>query len=126
MAASGLTPVAISSMADPGRPGTCASLIAARFPRSYIDANRSILDIDAQLLAEPWPGPVQAGSKTQRGIGLVWRLIDTGEPIYARPLSVDEIKRRITHFHQPYQRAVKDALDPLGIMNPGKKLPARG
>ena len=33
------------------------------------------------------------------------------EPIYARKLSVDEVRRRIIRFHQPYQKAVKDALD---------------
>lgn len=88
-----------------------ATLIAARFPRSYIDANRSLLDIDASLLDAPWPGPAAAGRKTQLGIGLIWRVLDTGEPIYARKLSVEEVRRRITRFHQPYQKAVADALE---------------
>jgi len=44
-------------------------------------------------------------------VGLIWRLLDSGEPIYSRKLSVDEVKRRIVAYHQPYQRAVKDALD---------------
>jgi len=88
-----------------------ATLIAARFPRSYIDANRSVLDVDTALLDAPWPGPAAASRKTQLGIGLIWRLLDTGEPIYARKLSVEEVRRRITGYHQPYQKAVKDALD---------------
>lgn len=88
-----------------------ATLIAARFPRSYIDPNRSMLDIDASLLDRPWPGPAQASRKTQLGIGLIWRILDTGEPIYARRLSVEEVMRRITEFHQPYQKAVKEAID---------------
>jgi N-formylglutamate deformylase len=88
-----------------------ATLIAARFPRSYIDPNRSILDIDTSLLEAPWPGPAQAGRKTQLGIGLIWRIMDTGEPIYARKLSIEEVKRRITEYHQPYQKAVQEALD---------------
>lgn len=88
-----------------------ATLLAALFPRTYIDPNRSVLDIDASLLDAPWPGPVMAGRKTRLGIGLIWRVLDTGEPIYGRNLSVEEVKRRITHFHQPYQKAVKDALD---------------
>jgi N-formylglutamate amidohydrolase len=88
-----------------------ATLIAARFPRAYIDANRSILDIDASLLDAPWPGPAVAGRKTELGIGLVWRILDTGAPIYSRKLSVDEVMRRITQYHQPYQRAVKEAID---------------
>ena len=94
-----------------GAPAHGATLIAARFPRSYIDPNRSILDIDTSLLDAPWPGPAQAGRKTQLGIGLIWRIMDSGEPIYARKLSIDEVKRRITDFHQPYQKAVQQALD---------------
>ena len=92
-------------------PDVGATLIAARFPRSYIDPNRSVLDIDASLLEAPWPGPAVPSPKTARGIGLIWRVLDTGEPIYARKLTVDEVKQRIVRYHQPYQRAVKDALD---------------
>jgi N-formylglutamate deformylase len=88
-----------------------ATLVTARFPRSYIDANRSLLDIDASLLEGPWPGPAIPGPKTQKGIGLIWRVLDTGQSIYARKLAIDEVKQRIVRFHQPYQRAVKDALD---------------
>jgi N-formylglutamate amidohydrolase len=88
-----------------------ATLIAARFPRAYIDPNRSLLDIDAERLDAPWPGPAIPSRKTQLGIGLVWRKLDTGEPIYDRRLTVAELRRRITDFHQPYQKAVKDAID---------------
>ena len=92
-------------------PEAGATLIAARFPRSYIDPNRSLLDIDPALLASPWPGPAQSSRKTELGIGLIWRVLDSGEPIYARKLSVAEVRERIVRFHQPYQRALKDALD---------------
>jgi N-formylglutamate amidohydrolase len=92
-------------------PAHGAVLVAARFPRSYIDANRSLLDIDEALLAAPWPGPLARSRKTELGIGLVWRVLDNGDPIYARKLPVAEVMRRITHFHQPYQKAVKDAID---------------
>jgi N-formylglutamate deformylase len=92
-------------------PGVGATMIAARFPRSYIDPNRSLLDIDASLMDAPWPGPALPSRKTELGIGLIWRVLDSGEPIYARKLSVDEVKQRIVRYHQPYQRALKDALD---------------
>ncbi len=88
-----------------------ASLVAAQFPRSYIDPNRSLLDIDASMLDAPWPGPAVPSAKTEKGIGLVWRVLDDGEPIYGRKLSVAEVKQRIVRYHQPYQRAVKDCLD---------------
>lgn len=94
-------------------PALGATLIAARFPRSYIDPNRSLLDIDTSLLEAPWPGPAAASRKTELGIGLIWRVLDSGEPIYARRLSVDEVKERIVRYHQPYQRAVRDAIERL-------------
>ena len=81
------------------------------FPRSYIDPNRSLLDIDASLIDAAWPGPAIPSRKTELGIGLIWRVLDSGESIYSRKLSVDEVKQRIVRYHQPYQRAVKDALD---------------
>jgi N-formylglutamate deformylase len=92
-------------------PSLGATLITAAFPRSYIDPNRSLLDIDASLMEAPWPGPCVPSRKTQLGCGLIWRLLDSGEPIYSRKLSVEEVKHRIVRYHQPYQRAVKDALD---------------
>lgn len=92
-------------------PGAGATLIAANFPRSYIDPNRSLLDIDASLMDAPWPGPSLPSRKTELGCGLIWRLLDSGDPIYSRRLSVEEVKNRIVRYHQPYQRAVKDALD---------------
>jgi N-formylglutamate amidohydrolase len=92
-------------------PARGATLIAARFPRSYIDPNRSLLDIDGSLLEAPWPGPAIKSRKTELGIGLIWRLLDSGTPIYSRKLSIEEVKRRIVRYHQPYQRAVKDAID---------------
>jgi N-formylglutamate deformylase len=88
-----------------------ATLISANFPRSYIDANRSLLDIDAALLDAPWPGPINVSRKTEKGIGLVWRLLDTGEPIYSRKLSVAEVQARIAQFYAPYHKAVRDAIN---------------
>ncbi|MEP7156203.1 MAG: N-formylglutamate amidohydrolase [Betaproteobacteria bacterium] len=88
-----------------------ATLIAANFPRSYIDPNRSLLDIDTALLDSPWPGPVNAGRKTEKGIGLVWRLLDTGEEIYQRKLTVAEVQSRISTSYAPYHKAVRDAIN---------------
>jgi N-formylglutamate deformylase len=92
-------------------PKAGATLIAADFPRVYIDANRSMLDIDQALLEAPWPGPVQATRKTELGIGLVWRLTQSGKRIYNRKLSHAELMHRIKTYHQPYQKAVKAAID---------------
>ena len=92
-------------------PACGATLIAAQFPRSYIDCNRSLLDIDQALLATAWPGPINVSKKTEKGIGLVWRKLDSGEDIYNRQLSVAEVQRRIATCYAPYHKAVRDAIN---------------
>jgi N-formylglutamate deformylase len=86
-----------------------ATLIAAEFPRAYIDPNRSLDDIDTQLLDAPWPGPVVPSRKTALGVGLVWRLM-AGQPLYARTLSVAEVQSRIDNCWKPYHAALDAAL----------------
>lgn len=92
-------------------PSLGAMLIAANFPRSYIDCNRSLLDMDAALLNATWPGPVNPSGKTEKGIGLVWRKLDTGADIYNRKLSIAEVQNRIVNYYAPYHKAVRDAIN---------------
>jgi N-formylglutamate deformylase len=100
-----------STSSIPPVPSLGATLVTARFPRSYIDPNRSILDLDTSLHRRRVARPAIRSRKTELGIGLIWRILDSGETIYGRKLSVDEVKQRIVRYHQPYQKAVKDALD---------------
>ncbi len=88
-----------------------ATLIAANFPRSYIDANRSLLDIDTAVIDGAWTGPISVSEKTKNGIGLIWRLINNGTPIYTRKLQITEVQARIENYYAPYHHAVKEALD---------------
>src|SRR5687768_15302271 len=72
-----------------------ATLIEANFPRTYIDANRSLADIDLALLVDEWKEPISPSRKTELGTGLVWRLARGGVPMYDRKLSVAEVRQRI-------------------------------
>jgi N-formylglutamate deformylase len=90
-----------------------AALIEATFPRAYIDANRSLADLDPSMLAEPWPDPVAPSRKTQQGIGLIWRVARDGMPMYGRALTVAEVRRRIEACYVPYHAAVTAELDLL-------------
>lgn len=83
-----------------------ATLIEATFPRAYIDANRSLADIDPELLAEVWPVPIAPSRKTYQGIGLVWRIARGGSPMYDRKLTTDELRRRIDDCYAPYHAAL--------------------
>lgn len=88
-----------------------ATLVEARFPRAYIDANRSLEDIDLELLSDAWPDPAKPSRKTQQGIGLVWRLARGGTPMYARKLSSAEVRARIDTCWRPYHAALDALLD---------------
>jgi N-formylglutamate deformylase len=92
-------------------PAHGATLIEALFPRAYIDANRSLDDVDPELLADAWDEPIAVSPKTALGIGLVWRLARGGVPMYARRLRSDEVRSRIERCWRPYHTAVEAALD---------------
>ena len=92
-------------------PALGATLVSAEFPRSYLDPNRRVEDIDTSMIDGEWPGPVDLSPKTKSGIGLIWRVLDDNSPIYARKLSVAEVSRRIERCHAMYWAAVTNALD---------------
>jgi N-formylglutamate deformylase len=92
-------------------PDLGATLVEALFPRAYVDPNRHVADIDPQLLADAWPGPVTPSRKTEQGIGLVWRLAHGGAAMYGRKLAVAEVQRRIADYYEPYHLSVTSALD---------------
>lgn len=91
-------------------PSHGATLLAARFPRLYIDPNRSLDDIDEALLDAPWPGPVKPSQKTALGFGLVARVMRERQ-VYARRLTVADVQRRIDTCWQPYHQALWRTLD---------------
>jgi N-formylglutamate deformylase len=92
-------------------PEVGATLVAARFPRSYIDPNRALEDLDPDLLDGPWPTPLQPGEKSRLGYGLVWRKLDPTHVIYDRRLSVAEVQQRIARCWQPYRDQLQQEID---------------
>ncbi len=92
-------------------PAVGGTLLAAHFPRTYIDCNRTEDDLDPELLDAPWPTPLDPGPKTRLGFGLVWRNIGAGQPIYDRPLTVAEVRNRIESYYRPYHAALAQAVE---------------
>ncbi|OVZ64267.1 N-formylglutamate amidohydrolase [Pigmentiphaga sp. NML080357] len=88
-----------------------ATLIAATFPRVYIDPNRTLADLDPELLASPWPEPLAPSEKTRLGKGLVWSRMDAATPIYDRKLTVREVQRRIDTCYLPYHATLDSAVE---------------
>ncbi len=86
-------------------------LLAAQFPRTYIDPNRHAGDIDLDLLDGPWPHAWVPSGKAAIGKALLWRTLDDGRPLYARRLTVAEVAARIERYHRPYHARLKSLLD---------------
>jgi N-formylglutamate deformylase len=91
-------------------PAVGGCLLAANFPRTYIDPNREITDIDVNMLAEPWAGELHPTEKTRLGSGLIWRTAGH-QTIYDRKLRVAEVENRIRRFHQPYHAALSRQIE---------------
>ncbi len=92
-------------------PGQGAPLLQALFPRSYVDLNRSVEDIDPELIDGDWPHAICPGEKTALGMGLIWRSIRSFGPIYNRKLSVAEIEQRIESCWRPYHTALEKLIN---------------
>jgi N-formylglutamate amidohydrolase len=88
------------------------ALLAARFPRTYIDPNRHRGDIDLDLIeGGHWPHEYVPSGKHRIGKALLWRTLDDGRAIYGRKLKVDEVIGRIDKYHALYHRALTELLD---------------
>jgi N-formylglutamate deformylase len=96
-------------------PALGAAWIEALFPRSYLDANRNVTELDVGLIEDGWDGPVATDpatlNKVRLGKGLIWRITDEGEPLYDRKLTAAEVRGRIERCWTPYYEAVAAAID---------------
>jgi N-formylglutamate deformylase len=88
-------------------PGHGATLIAALFPRSYVDVNRAADDLDPGMVAGAMPPFLVPRPATR--VGLVRRHAQPGVPIYDRKLLPDDILARIERYHTPYHRVLDEA-----------------
>lgn len=96
-------------------PKHSAYLLCAEFPRSYVDVNRAIDDIDETLFEGEWPdeefGKIVPSSRSDSGIGLISRILKPGMPIYNRTLPPEEIMARIKKYYEPYHNTLRTILD---------------
>ncbi len=88
-----------------------APFLQALFPRSYIDLNRSLDDLDSELINGDWPHALAPGEKTKCGMGLIWRRIRKLGEIYNRKLSIEEVEHRIQTCWRPYYKALEELIN---------------
>jgi N-formylglutamate deformylase len=92
-----------------------AALLAATYPRCYIDVNRGELEIDEAVLAEPWPGTLAPTEKSRRGLGLIRRYVVPGVEAQRGPLTPAEVRRRIEVAYRPYHARLRELIDEVHL-----------
>lgn len=93
-------------------PALGAPLIAATLARAYVDLNRDPLELDPALFAAPLPSEAKtASARVAAGMGVIPRLGAEGRDIYAAPLALSEIDRRVGQAHRAYHAALAQLVE---------------
>ena len=87
-------------------------LLAARFPRSYVDANREPYELDPAMFEGPLPRPLNhRTTRVAAGLGMIPRLAASGEAIYRRRVPAETIERRLEDCWRPYHTALSTLVE---------------
>lgn len=85
-----------------------APMLAANFPRAYLDVNREPWELDPRMYNQPLPSFANVRSaRVAGGLGTVPRLVGEGAEIYACKLPFAEAASRIENFYKPYHDTLK-------------------
>ena len=89
-----------------------APLLAARFPRAYLDLNREPYELDPELIDEPLPEHANTQSiRVAGGLGTVARIVADGEEIYRHRLSLRAVLTRIDQLYFPFHSQLARLID---------------
>jgi N-formylglutamate amidohydrolase len=88
-----------------------APLIAANYPRAFVDPNREPYELDPDMFSDPLPDYANTASpRVAGGLGTVASVIANGEDMYGDKLPYAEAERRIESYYKPYHAALTDLL----------------
>jgi N-formylglutamate amidohydrolase len=91
--------------------GLGAPMLAANFPRSYIDVNREPWELDPRMFCEPLPPFANIRSpRVAGGLGTVPKLVGEGLEIYSARLPLAEALARIELAYKPFHESLKHLL----------------
>lgn len=88
-----------------------ARLLAARFPRAYVDVNRDVSEIDPGMFESGPSRPLgRKSARVSAGLGVIPKVVRDGEEIYDKPLPIGEAAFRLEAFYRPYHSALASLL----------------
>jgi N-formylglutamate amidohydrolase len=89
-----------------------APMIAARFPRAYLDVNREAFELDPALFTEPMPDFANTTSlRVVGGLGTIPRIVADGEDIYRESPTLAAAMVRIELLYRPFHAALSDLVE---------------
>jgi N-formylglutamate amidohydrolase len=92
--------------------GRGAPLLAARFPRAYVDVNREPFELDPDLFIERVPAFANAQSvRVVGGLGTIPRIVADGEDIYPSRLPLAVGLERIDRLYRPFHAMLTALLE---------------
>jgi N-formylglutamate deformylase len=84
-----------------------APLIAAEFPRAYVDVNRAAGELDGQMFdAELQVQSELPSPRVAAGLGVIPRVVRDGIEIYRGKLAASEAEGRLSQLYRPYHAAL--------------------
>ncbi|MBX9947204.1 MAG: N-formylglutamate amidohydrolase [Reyranella sp.] len=87
-------------------------LLAARFPRSYVDANREPYELDPAMFEGPLPRPLNhRTTRVAAGLGMIPRVAASGEAIYGGRVPAGMIEHRLDSCWRPYHTALSTLVE---------------
>ncbi|MEM6463068.1 MAG: N-formylglutamate amidohydrolase [Pseudomonadota bacterium] len=88
-----------------------APLLAAHFPRAFIDVNREPYELDPRMFDGQVPSYINANSmRVAGGLGTIPRLVAENMEIYGEPLDLGEGLQRIDRYYRPYHDRLRGLL----------------
>jgi N-formylglutamate amidohydrolase len=90
-----------------GVAGFGCPLLAAQFPRAYVDVNRAAGELDTEMFTGPLPLTVDpTGPRVHAGLGVIPRVVRDGVEIYRDKLPPEDAEWRLMRLYRPYHAAL--------------------
>lgn len=89
-----------------------APMIAARFPRAYLDVNREPYELDPELFSGRLPDFANTQSaRVIGGLGTIARIVADSEDIYRERMPIGVAFERIERLYRPFHAALAHLLE---------------
>lgn len=85
-----------------------APLLAANFPRAWLDVNREPYELDPKMFEGKLPAFANTrSSRVAGGLGTIAKIVSEDKPIYSGKLTVAEALARIEEVYKPYHAKLR-------------------